>query len=389
MTIPAPTLSTAEETLGRIHDVLPVIAEHTAAAERERTLQPAAVRAMVEAGMARLLVPQSHGGLGHDLTTWFDATRLIGQVDASHAWCASLMAGQAHDICRFAPEAQQEVWRDHPDALIAAAHAPGCRATPVPGGYRLSGRSPWMSGIGHATWATFTAMLPGDDGQTPVRTLFLLPADDFTIEQTWDMVAMRGTGSNTGITDDVFVPHHRVLPMTDLLEGVTEGSLQYTAEHYRSPYVTYAPAAFLGPMLGAALGALRAFRERATAPGSRVAGFENVQYRIARAAADLDTAELLCRHSLTIVESGGPFDLESRARCARDYARAAQLIVDAVDSLMKMSGSSGFAESQPIQKVWRDIHLAASHVALNTEHSFVHWGRLRLGLERLAWHGFY
>ncbi|WP_194238342.1 acyl-CoA dehydrogenase family protein [Streptomyces spongiae] len=386
MTIPAPAVPTAQETLGRIRDILPVIAEHTAAAERDRTLQPAAVRAMVEAGMARLLVPRSHGGHEHDLTTWFEATRLIGQVDASHAWCASLLGSQAHDISHFPPEAQQDVWGDHPDALIAGAHFPRGQVTPAPGGYRLSGSASWMSGIGHATWATFGALLPGE---TRVWAMLLVPATDFTIEQTWDMVAMRGTGSNTGVTDDVFVPHHRVLTMTDLLEGVTEGSLQHAAPHYRSPYVTYAPATFLGPMLGAAQGALEAFREHAMAQGGRVAGFESVQNRFARAAADLDTAELLCRRCLTIAESDGPFDLESRARCARDFSRAGQLIVDAVDSLMKMSGSGGFAEKRSIQRVWRDVHLASSHVALNSDLTFAHWGRLRLGLERPASHGFY
>ncbi|MEV5845421.1 acyl-CoA dehydrogenase family protein [Streptomyces sp. NPDC051985] len=384
-TVPA-AAPTAEETLAAVRGILPVIAEQTPVSDRERTLQPAAVRAMTDAGLARMLVPRSYGGYEHGLRTWFDATRLIGQVDASHAWCASLMALQAHDICRFHPDAQQEVWRDDPDALIAGAHAPLGQVTPVPGGYRLSGRWPFMSGIGHATWGTFAAMLPGE---TPTHALLLVPATDYTVERTWDMIAMHGTGSNTGVLDNVFVPQHRVLPMSGLLDGVTEGSVQHSAAHFRSPYVTYAPAAFLGPMLGAAQGALQAFRERAMGQGGRLAGFESVQYDFARAAADLDTAELLVTRCLAIAEAGGPYDKELRARCHRDQARAGQFVVDAVESLMKMSGSSGFGASQPIQKVWRDVRMAASHVALNSDLSYPHWGRLRLGLERLAGQGFY
>jgi alkylation response protein AidB-like acyl-CoA dehydrogenase len=103
---------------------------------------------------------------------------------------------------------------------------------------------------------------------------------------------------------------------------------------------------------------------------------------MARAAADLDAAELLLRRTTQLAEP--PEALASRllARSVRDFARASELTVTAIDTLLALSGTAGFATSHPIQRAWRDIHFASMHISLNTETNYAHFGRMELGLGR-------
>jgi hypothetical protein len=91
---------------------------------------------MLDAGIARILMPPRFGGYGLDFDTWFDVTREISKADSSHGWCASLIIHHAHCIAQFPEEAQEAVWADGPDVAIAASFLPG--TTIVPRRRRLS-----------------------------------------------------------------------------------------------------------------------------------------------------------------------------------------------------------------------------------------------------------
>jgi alkylation response protein AidB-like acyl-CoA dehydrogenase len=121
---------------------------------------------------------------------------------------------------------------------------------------------------------------------------------------------------------------------------------------------------------------------RAGRGGAAMAELVNVQVRTARAAADLDAAELLLRRAVEVAQAPVQPSLNVRARTMRDCTRAAELCVSVIDTLMAMSGTAGFAATHPIQRAWRDIHFAAMHVALNPEQNFSHFGGLEFGLPR-------
>jgi alkylation response protein AidB-like acyl-CoA dehydrogenase len=184
----------------------------------------------------------------------------------------------------------------------------------------------------------------------------------------------------------VFVPSTRVLSLTDLRAGKGPGGIVNDNPIFRVPFFFYAPLTFAAPMLGAALGAYEHFREwtkpRQAVDGSSVAEKTSVQVRMARAAADLDAAELLLRRTTQAPkapESTWPHIL---ARSVRDFARASELTVEAIDALIALSGSAGFATSNPIQRAWRDIHFASTHIGLNLEANYSHFGRMEFGLPR-------
>lgn len=375
---------THEAVLARVRKLIPSLRDGAAAAEEARTMPRQIVDALLAAGITRILVPKRFGGYGLGLETWFDVVREIGKADASHAWCASLMIHHPHYVSQFSEEAQKAIWADGLDQSIAASVQPVGRVARVAGGHSVSGRFPFASGINHSRWLIVGALLQAEG--RPDATFFLIRPNEYRVEDTWFTSAMRATGSNTAVCEDVFVPDSFSVRLSDLREGKAPGSALHAHPIYRAPFATYAPLTFVTPMLGAALGAYEIFREwtktRRAATGGAVADFASVQVRLGRIAADLDAAELLLRRGMAVAQAPQPPSLWLRARTLRDYTRAGELCIGAIDALLAMSGTGGFAVSHPIQRAWRDIHFAAMHAVLNSELNFAHFGRTELGLER-------
>ncbi|MBM3529017.1 MAG: acyl-CoA dehydrogenase [Alphaproteobacteria bacterium] len=380
-----PQTATASELMERVRALAPVFGKRAAAGEEARQIPPESARDMLEAGVARILMPKRFGGYELDFDTWLDVVLELARTDASHAWCASLFVHHAHLIAQFPEECQQAVWKDGPDVPIAASFAPRALAVRAAGGYRVSGKdSSFSSGVGHAAWVMVGAMTQGDE--TPEWKFFMIPPGQFAIRDTWQTAAMRGTGSNTIVTDDVFVPDSRVLSLADLRPGKGPGGAVNANPLYRVPFFFYAPLTFTAPMLGAVQGAYTAFvdgtKTRRAVDGSLVAEKTGVQVRLARTAADIDAAGLLLRRTARAHEVAANEIEASLARSIRDFSRVSELSVSAADELLAMSGTAGFASSSPIQRVWRDVHFAASHISVNPELNYAHYGRIEFGLGR-------
>jgi 3-hydroxy-9,10-secoandrosta-1,3,5(10)-triene-9,17-dione monooxygenase len=292
------------------------------------------------------------------------------------------MIQAGHLITYFPEEAQAAVWADGPDVPIAGSVMPVCEVVAADGGYRISGNSPFASGVDHAKWVFVSGMVAGDG--PPRVTYFLVPAGSYEIVDTWHTVGMRGTGSKTIATDDVFVPAAHTLWLGDLLEGDPTQAKTGGAGIYGLPFASYAPVGFAATMLGAAEGALEGVREslgkKRTPTGVAVADIAGIQRRVADVAVELDSAHLLLRRSIDAATEGFP-SLERRARTLRDAAYAAGLITGAVDAMLGMIGTAGFASSNSLQRTWRDVRFAACHISLNREGNSAHWGRIALGGE--------
>jgi 3-hydroxy-9,10-secoandrosta-1,3,5(10)-triene-9,17-dione monooxygenase len=376
---------TREGLLGRVRAVAPRFGERAAAAEDARRISEQSAQDMLAAGLARILVPKRCGGYELDFDTWFDTVLEISRFDASHGWCAALITHHAHLIAQFPEAAQQAMWAKGPDVALAASFAPAAQAIPADGGYRLSGQqSGFASGVDHSTWVIIGAMVhdPSAAQAAPQWKFFLVPRGDYQVRETWFTTGMRATGSNTIVTDNVFVPNGHVLTLTDMRNGTGPGG--HDGAIYHTLFFHYAPLTFVAPMLGAAQGAYRQFREwtrtRKALDGSSVADKTSIQVRMGRAAADLDAAELLLRRILQVPYSSDGRSPQLLARSVRDYARASEIVVGAIDAIIAMCGTAGFASSSPIQRAWRDIHFASTHISLNPETNLSHYGRLELGL---------
>lgn len=382
---PSAGSGTHDAVLARLGALIPGIRERAAAAEAARKLPRESTDALAAAGITRVLIPPRFGGYGLALDSWFEAVREISKADASHGWCASLMIHHPHYLGQFPEAAQQAVWADGIDAPIAASIQPVGQVTPAAGGYRISGEFPFASGVDHSRWVIVGGMVDAPAGKE-VR-FFAVKPGDYTVKDTWFTTAMCATGSNTIVCDGAYVPHDHTVALADVREGQSPGGRLHEHPIYRAPWVSYAPLTFATPILGAAQGAYEMFRDwtktrRAGRGGGALAEVTSVQVRLARTAADLDAAELLLRRAVNVAQAPTPATLQLRGRAMRDCTRAVEICTAAIDTLITMSGTAGFASSHPIQRAWRDIHFAAMHVSLNPEQNFSHFGRAEFGLPR-------
>ncbi len=379
------TPPTLDAMLQRVRGLLPAIRERAAETEENRSIPRKSAEEFLEIGLARVLMPRQFGGWEMGLKAWVELSVEIAKADAAHAWCACMIMHHPHYLSQFPEAAQAEVWRNGPDVAMACTFTPTSKVELVEGGYRISCEIPYLSGINHCSRVVVAGMVPRQDGP-PNWTLFLVPAQAFEVRDTWHTAGMRGTGSNTVVVRDVFVPYEHTLKVTDMRDQSTPGAALHQTAMFNAPWITYATLTFLSPMLGSARGALEDYRrwtaERVSLFGAPVARYTSQQVNVARAAASLDAAEMLMLRSAEVGEMPAPVSEELRARCYRDQARASELIVEAIDTVMKISGAAGFAATSSIQRAWRDVHFASSHVSLNPETSMAAWGRMQFGLER-------
>jgi alkylation response protein AidB-like acyl-CoA dehydrogenase len=384
---PAPESLSKAAVLELARALAPTFAARAEAAEQARRIPPQSAADMLGAGLARILLPRRIGGYGLGFDTWFEVTRELSKADASHGWCAGLIIHHAHLIAQYPETAQKMLWAEGLDVPIAASFAPATQATAVDGGYRISGKgSPFASGVDHCTWV----MLGGftHDGGAPEWKFFLVPPGEYTVRDTWFTAGMCGTGSKTIVVDNVFVPSGLVLSLADLRDAKGPGSALHSDVIFHTPFFYYAPISFATPMLGAVQGAYEIFRDwtrtRKAQDGTPVAEKVAVQVQMARAAADIDAADLLLRRAVHVTDAPDAYSPTLLARSVRDFARVSELTVAAIDTLVVLSGTAGFTSSHPIQRAWRDIHFMSMHISLNTETNFAHYGRMELGLGRDA-----
>ncbi|MBF6619052.1 MAG: acyl-CoA dehydrogenase family protein [Patulibacter sp.] len=382
---PDPENVTAEGLIARARELAVTFRDAAENGERDRAIPRESVEAMLDAGFARVLVPRRFGGYELGLETWFEIAREIARADASHGWCASLLIHNPHYLTYFPLAGQEEMWGGGVDFAVAGALPPTCAIEPTDGGFLLSGHSPFASGVLHSAWSFIGGMVPDEQG-TPEWCWFLMPAEDYAVLDTWDTIGMRGTGSNVIETQGVFVPHHRVLRVRDIVSGDPPGPRPSDNPIYRLPIASHGPLGFSIAILGAAQGAVEEFRAliagRRGPDGSRYADKPRNQRSLGELASDVDAAELLLRRCIAVAERGTPPDLEERARSLRDYSHAAQLCVGAIDRIMALAGTSAFGATSPLGRAWRDIHFMASHQGIGPDNNYSHWGRMALDVER-------
>jgi 3-hydroxy-9,10-secoandrosta-1,3,5(10)-triene-9,17-dione monooxygenase len=220
----------------------------------------------------------------------------------------------------------------------------------------------------------------------PDMRLYLVPASDLIQDDTWYCAGLRGSGSNTSVLDNVFVPEHRSVSFSTLREGCSPGSQLNTNPIYRAPFIAVHSYALLAPVLGLAHGGYAEFtdwtRKRyLTYTQLNIAQHVPVQIRVAEIAAQIDAAELLARRALALARADyAGMSLETRTLLRRDFTYAVRSIREAMDDLVKISGSSGLLDDNPVQRCWRDVHAISSHVVMNWDVPAENFGRIEFGL---------
>ncbi|MFJ4687928.1 acyl-CoA dehydrogenase family protein [Streptomyces sp. NPDC088789] len=361
--------------------------------DAERRVPDEVVAALTGAGLCRLGTPRRYGGYEAPLGTWLEVCSAVAEADGSAGWLSTLFNAGAYIVALFPEQAQREVFGSDPDTLVCGVIAPTSRSRRTDGGWRVSGRWYYASGSLHARWAVLGTPVTDAAGESVDQGVVLVPRDQLALEDTWFTTGMRGSGSNCLIAQDVFVPAHRMASVSRALEGAAaDASGHGDSALYRSNVGSVLCLVLTAPLLGLGRAALGLVREQAATKSvpysryTRQADSTAFQLQLAEAALRIDTAHLHARRAAEDVDRAGaegrPLAPFLRARVRADTGYAAENTTRALDLLMSAHGAAGFAESSALQRIWRDVGLAARHGSVSGAVGYEAFGQVLAGLEQ-------
>ena len=382
---------TALQAVQAATEMVPRLAARAAESERMRRVHPDTIAELNSSGLMRLMQPARFGGSELGLDDLMNVVFELARGCASTAWVYSNLASHSWNLGQFELKAQEDIWLEDPNALAATGLAFPCgRAVPVEGGYRLTGLWPFGSGVDASTWMLVGAMTERAGG-APERRFFLVPQPDFKSQDNWSSYGLTATGSHDVKIHDAFVPEHRTVSAEVFAAGQNlPGASLYENPLFSMP--TFAAFAYILSSIpvATAKAAVEQFtsgmRARAgTYTGTRVAELSSVQARIADAASCVEFAETVLRRDWQTLEANvrdGEFpSMETKLRWKRNVAFATGLAVRAIDALMPAAGAGGLKMELPLQRQFRDIHAASSHIALTWDVHAAAYGQSALGLQ--------
>ncbi len=377
------------QALHNANALVPALRARAARAEAERVVLPETVADLQAMGALRVLQPKRWGGMEHDYISYIDIPMALARGCASTSWCVVNLLIHNWMLALYDERAQADVWGADPAVMIAAGIAfPQGRARKVDGGYVLSGRWNFSSGVHVSDWCMLAAIVR--DGDQPVDyRMCLLPKSEYDVIDDWHVMGMRSTGSMTVTAKEVFVPEYRALCMLDARGGDTfPGARTNPNPLYRVSLAAMGGHGIASTAVGNAMAALEFTRdmvkERSTNyTGSRMRDFQTVQLRVGAAGARIDAGRQMLRsdalEAMETARCGVMPDLETKLRYRRNAAYVAQLATEAVDMLHTVTGATGIYNTYPLERIFRDAHALAAHISLNFDAQAATWGLATLG----------
>lgn len=344
------------------------------------------MRELFARGLLRYFQPKRFGGWEMDWGAQFHIGRTLAHGCASTAWVATVVGAHTCYAGRHRPEAQEDIWRDGPDVLIATGSVQKTgRVEKVSGGYRLNGAWGFASGVDYAHWGQVAVRMEGE----PDVLQMLVPRKDFIIDDVWHVAGMKGTGTKDINVQNAFVPEHRALKGA-LFHGLKPPGFAVNTHYiYGMEFRPASGSSLLGPILGTAEAALDAYIEAtkvrtAAIMGNRPAQNPAVQMRLSESAAEINAARLIIESQFALLNARGkalePFTNEERTSITRDRAFAMKLCYGAVQRLVNQMGALGVFDGNPVQRCFRDLHVMSTQFGVSWDVNMPPWGALALGV---------
>ena len=369
----------------------PTLRARAAETESLRHIPEATEADFRAAGFYKALQPRQYGGyeLAYGAHTMIAAE--IARNCVSSAWAYSVTSCHSWILGMFPAQAQADLWSQTPDGTVASSFLPAeVKLERAEGGYRVSGRWRFSSNVNHCQACILLIMVP-QEGQPPKQYFALLLADQYTIEDTWNVVGLTGSGSNDVLLDGAFVPDHRLLDVMTTREAQSPGGEHNEGDLYNMPLFAPFAHSLVGAAVGGAQGALDVVLEelvdRRSAGQVPLAQQQSVQMRVAEATAEIEAAKaVLAVDRMKIVAASRARELptyEQRVKYRLNTGYAAKLAVQAVERLLPLAGGRGLERTHPLQRAWRDVHAVAQHIALVWDVQALNYGSVRLGFKAM------
>ncbi|ETX03167.1 MAG: hypothetical protein ETSY2_34025 [Candidatus Entotheonella gemina] len=373
--------------LDTAHDLADRISAHTDRIDSERQLPPEITGEMADKGLFRLLIPPSLGGAQLDHPDFLKIVEIFAEVDASAAWCLNQNNVFAINSTRMDKETAHKLYQDPRLVITNGPPTPASQAVPTEGGYRLSGRWNFSSGIPHATWvAALTPIRRPGDAPRPLSDrstsrIFLVPKKDVRLLDTWDVVGLRGTGSFSFEIDDLFVPDAYTFdPAT---KPRADGPV------YCIPPMLLFGAGFATVALGAARAALTASIELSKTKVEMLVDhalrdMSATQRMVGEAEAIWGAAKAYLREAVLAVWESAcknrSLSDEERIRLRLAGTHGIRCASQVVDIAYALGGAGSIFASSPVQRRFRDVHTITQQIQGRLSH-YDTAGQFFLGLE--------
>ena len=366
--------------------------------ERGRRLPAGIAAAMKDAGVFGMVMPRAWGGLEVDPLTQFRVIEALAMADGSVGWCAMIGCDGGYMTAFLDQDVGRAMYPDLLMATAAAATTTG-QAVRVPGGYRVSGRFPFVSGCNHCEWLWLGCVVHEngvarvDGNGVPETRQCFVRLSECDILDTWHTTGLRGTGSNDVFIRDMFVEEARTFSFQDPTLIKRPGPL------YAFPFLFIAKGA--APALGVARHAIDAVIESAaTKPARRYTVGERieaakvlrddvyVQDAVGRAETHLAATrayyfDVMGDLWVTLLAGRQPSERQVALFTAA-YAHVVGVCVDVVQLVYKAAGGTAVYQKGPLDRCLRDVLTMNQHV-IGTSRTYEMAGRLLLGLEPLRW----
>lgn len=359
----------------RIAPISSVLEANAPVADQLRYLPDATIDALADAGALSVLIPPENGGLGGGALDLHEAALGIGYSCPSAGWVTVISNGSALLLARFPTAARERVYAGSrgPLPLASIFVSPGGHARPAEDGYRVEGRWPFASNSRHAEWTIVILPILDHAGNQTGTGFALLHRSQYTIEDSWRTIGLRGTGSNTIIASDAWIPPEQLVTSSALLGSTPEDRPDAGRVQRLAPTSTMATS-IAAPLLGAALAA-RDYVEQKTSTGHATystyptrADSPVFRHGLGEVTASLEAARLLLRHSAEIIDSASA-DRRLLTPSERGVirSRASKAVEEAVQALTVLTwqhGAASFAESSTLGRLWRDVNTGARHALI-------------------------
>ena len=344
----------------------PLIREHSEEAERERRLSLPVLAALHETGLLRMVTPRSLGGLEVDPITRAQVIEEIAGYDTAAGWTLGNPLDWAYLCARLPDEGAEEIYKSGSNILIAAQFGRPLTAVPSDGGYRISGRAPFVSNCYDANWIAVTANVANghesaeQNGEEPEMVMVYFPRESCEVIDMWNVLGMCGTGSNDISVSDVFVPQARTFPMMPEFEP---GS-HYQGPLYRFPFIGVAATNIPTVMLAMARGAIDevsalAQRKTPVASSAPLRERSSMQAKLAQAEGILRSSRLLLYDTIRVAWeatlAGDSHSLQQRADLLLAMTHAASSAAKVVELMYSAGGTSGIRSGTLLNRHFRDV----------------------------------
>ncbi|MFS3130732.1 acyl-CoA dehydrogenase family protein [Nocardioides sp. Bht2] len=341
--------------------------------EKLGKLTPRTAELLRANGVMKMLQPAKYGGTEAHPAEFVEAVMKLASLDGSTGWVAGIVGVHPWEMAMCDADTQEQIWGKDNDVWVASPYAPMGVIKPVDGGYIFNGRWQFSSGTDHCDWIFLGAMLGDAEGKPampPQPYHVILPRSDYEIvEDSWDVVGLRGTGSKDIIVKDAFIPEARAIAFSKFLDGSQPKEAGLTNPLYHIPFTTAFPMGITSAVVGIAEGALASHlayqRNRVQITGTKAKDDPYVLFAISAAAEEIKASRTAIIENVSrfydMAEKGIKATLADRAASRRTQVAAAWRAVRAMDEIVARSGGNGMRMDNPIQRFWRDGHMGLVH----------------------------